>query len=188
MWQSLSFGANYKSAYCMAVCPAGEDVIRGFLPNKKAFVDGVVRPLKERPEPIYVVRGTNAERVARKNPHKEVRHVRNPTRIGSIDGFVSGARVRFDSDRAKGLELCIQFQFTGPEARAVTVKIAGGELTVADGLIGEPRLQVTVDSRLWIRLANRELSPLATVWAVLTRKLKVRGQLRRLREFQACLV
>src|SRR5262245_18401786 len=27
LWQSLSFGANYKSAYCMAVCPAGEDVI-----------------------------------------------------------------------------------------------------------------------------------------------------------------
>jgi hypothetical protein len=28
MWQSLSFGANYKLAYCMAVCPAGDDVIR----------------------------------------------------------------------------------------------------------------------------------------------------------------
>jgi formate hydrogenlyase subunit 6/NADH:ubiquinone oxidoreductase subunit I len=27
MWQSLAFGANYKAAYCMAVCPAGEDVI-----------------------------------------------------------------------------------------------------------------------------------------------------------------
>ncbi|MGC2427277.1 MAG: hypothetical protein WA421_09590 [Nitrososphaeraceae archaeon] len=26
-WQSLSFGAQYKSAYCMAVCPAGEDLI-----------------------------------------------------------------------------------------------------------------------------------------------------------------
>ena len=23
MWQSLSFGANYKAAYCLAVCPAG---------------------------------------------------------------------------------------------------------------------------------------------------------------------
>ena len=27
MRQSLSFGANYKAAYCVAVCPAGEDVI-----------------------------------------------------------------------------------------------------------------------------------------------------------------
>ena len=24
MWQSLSFKADYKAAYCMAVCPAGE--------------------------------------------------------------------------------------------------------------------------------------------------------------------
>ena len=31
-WQSLAFGANYKAAYCMAVCPAGEDVI-GPLPR-----------------------------------------------------------------------------------------------------------------------------------------------------------
>ena len=25
LWQSLSFGANYKAAYCIAACPAGED-------------------------------------------------------------------------------------------------------------------------------------------------------------------
>src|SRR3954471_20819571 len=40
MWQSLSFGANYKAAYCMAVCPAGEDVIAPFLTNRKQFLDG----------------------------------------------------------------------------------------------------------------------------------------------------
>jgi ferredoxin len=26
MWQSLSFKANYKAAYCLAVCPVGEEV------------------------------------------------------------------------------------------------------------------------------------------------------------------
>jgi hypothetical protein len=31
MWQSLTYGANYKSAYCIAVCPAGEDVIGPYL-------------------------------------------------------------------------------------------------------------------------------------------------------------
>ena len=31
MWQSLSFGANYKAAYCLSVCPAGEEVIGPFL-------------------------------------------------------------------------------------------------------------------------------------------------------------
>jgi ferredoxin len=31
MWQSLSFGASYKAAYCIAVCPAGADVIGPYL-------------------------------------------------------------------------------------------------------------------------------------------------------------
>ena len=34
MWQSLSFGANYKAAYCLSVCPAGEDVIGPYLTDK----------------------------------------------------------------------------------------------------------------------------------------------------------
>ena len=48
MWQSLSFGANYKAAYCLAVCPAGEDVIAPFLADRKAHLKEVVRPLKRR--------------------------------------------------------------------------------------------------------------------------------------------
>jgi NAD-dependent dihydropyrimidine dehydrogenase PreA subunit len=31
IWQSLGFGPNYKAAYCMAACPAGDDVIGPFL-------------------------------------------------------------------------------------------------------------------------------------------------------------
>ena len=31
MWQSLSFKPNYKAAYCLAVCPAGEEVIEPYL-------------------------------------------------------------------------------------------------------------------------------------------------------------
>jgi NAD-dependent dihydropyrimidine dehydrogenase PreA subunit len=37
MWQSLSYSPNYKSAYCLAVCPAGEDVIGPFLDNRKVI-------------------------------------------------------------------------------------------------------------------------------------------------------
>ena len=40
MWQSLSHGANYKSAYCMAVCPAGEDVIGPYLQDKQRHLTG----------------------------------------------------------------------------------------------------------------------------------------------------
>src|SRR5258707_15485023 len=50
MWQSLGFGPNYKAAYCMAVCPAGEDVIGEYLNSKKEFTDEVVRPLQAKKE------------------------------------------------------------------------------------------------------------------------------------------
>src|SRR5438045_9290250 len=59
-WQSLAFGANYKAAYCMAVCPAGEDVIGPYLASKKDFADDVMRPLQAKREPVYVVRGSDA--------------------------------------------------------------------------------------------------------------------------------
>ena len=61
MWQSLSFGPNYKAAYCVAACPAGEDVILPFLRNKAGFIKEIVRPLQEKVEPVYVIKGSDAE-------------------------------------------------------------------------------------------------------------------------------
>lgn len=52
VWQSLSYGANYKAAYCLAVCPAGEDVIAPFLQNRKVFTAEVVKPLQDKPETV----------------------------------------------------------------------------------------------------------------------------------------
>ena len=43
-WQSLAFGPNYKAAYCLAVCPAGEDVIGPFLTDRPAFLKNTLRP------------------------------------------------------------------------------------------------------------------------------------------------
>ncbi len=61
MWQSLSFKANYKAAYCLAVCPAGEDVIGPYLDDRKAHMSTVVAPLRDREEPVYVLPGGDAE-------------------------------------------------------------------------------------------------------------------------------
>ena len=46
MWQSLSHGANYKAAYCMAVCPAGEDVIGTYLADRARHIQEIVKPLQ----------------------------------------------------------------------------------------------------------------------------------------------
>ena len=76
MWQSLSFGANYKAAYCLAVCPAGEDVIGPFLTdNRRAHLQRKsCDRLQEKEETIYVVTG-RTPRIARGStfPHKTQR-------------------------------------------------------------------------------------------------------------------
>ncbi|MET8652620.1 4Fe-4S binding protein [Nocardia aurea] len=78
MWQSLSFKPNYKAGYCMAVCPAGEDVIGAYLDDRKSHLDEVVRPLQNTEEPVYVLPGSAAEEhVTRRFPHKTAKPVTN---------------------------------------------------------------------------------------------------------------
>ncbi|WP_430522794.1 epoxyqueuosine reductase [Mycolicibacterium poriferae] len=76
MWQSLSFKANYKAAYCLAVCPAGEDVIEPYLEDRKGFMDLVLKPLQDKVETLYVLPNSDAEQHARRRyPHKPVKTV-----------------------------------------------------------------------------------------------------------------
>jgi epoxyqueuosine reductase len=82
-YQRVSPGENvakqhrqYRSGYCVSVCPAGEDVIGPFLADRKKHLHEVVRPLQEKPEYVYVAPGSNAEAHARKHfPHKTLRLV-----------------------------------------------------------------------------------------------------------------
>jgi hypothetical protein len=76
MWQSLSFKPNYKAAYCLAVCPAGEDVIEPYLDNRKGFMDLVLKPLQDKKETLYVLPNSTAKEYAeRRYPHKPVKVV-----------------------------------------------------------------------------------------------------------------
>ena len=60
-WQSLSFGPNYKSAYCLAVCPAGEEVLGSYLDDKRRHFQQVVKPLQQKEETVFVLAGSDAE-------------------------------------------------------------------------------------------------------------------------------
>jgi len=75
MWQSLMFRMSYRCSYCVAVCPAGEDVKPRYLCNKSAYVKEILKPLQEKVEPVYVKAGSKAEEAAGRNPHKEVKKV-----------------------------------------------------------------------------------------------------------------
>jgi Fe-S-cluster-containing hydrogenase component 2 len=76
MWQSLSFKPNYKAAYCLAVCPAGEEVIEPYLDDRKEFMDRVLKPLQDKRETLYVLPNSAAKAYAEKRfPHKPVKVV-----------------------------------------------------------------------------------------------------------------
>lgn len=80
MWQSLMFRMSYRCGYCMAVCPAGEEVKPVYLENKKEHVERILKPLRDRQERIYVTAGSRAEAKARRNASKEVMIVKGMAR------------------------------------------------------------------------------------------------------------
>ena len=124
MWQSLSHGANYKSAYCMAVCPAGEDVIGPYLQDPQRHLTEVVKPLQERAEPVYVVPGSDAEAIARRKfKNKTVKPVSNGLRPRSIEGLLNFMPYVFQPNQSRGLDATFHFTFTGTEEREITVRI-----------------------------------------------------------------
>lgn len=183
MWQSLSFGANYKAAYCLSVCPAGEDVLTPFLDDRPVFLAEIVKPLQQKQETIYVVPGSDAdEYVSRAFPRKTKRHV-NGIRPTTIAGFLDTMHVVFQTGRSKGIDAVYHMIFTGREQAEATVTIQRQTLSVQRGLIGKPDCTVTADSRAWLGFLRKERS---IVWALLTGQIRVRGGLGRFQAFGRC--
>jgi epoxyqueuosine reductase QueG len=184
MWQSLAFGPNYKAAYCLAVCPAGEDVIGAYRESKKNFLRAFVDPLTEKVEDIYVTLGSDAEDyVRRRFPHKPIRRVGATLRPTSVDGFLASLRHVFQRNKAAGLDAVYHFVFTGAQRREATVAIARRRISVEGGLIGAPNLTVTADGATWVRFLRKEASlPLA----LLSGRIRLRGDPRLLLAFGRC--
>jgi Fe-S-cluster-containing hydrogenase component 2 len=183
-WQSLAFGPNYKAAYCMAVCPAGEDVISFYKQSKKDFTAEVVRPLQEKVETLYVLPGSDAEAHARKRyPHKPLRHVPNSLRPRNLQTLLQGMPLSFQRGAAGGLDATYHFTFTGSESATVTIVIRAGTISVAKGLHGEPNLRVTADTATWLGFLAKEKG---LPRALLTRRIKLRGNPKWLLAFGKC--
>ncbi len=184
VWQSLSFGANYKAAYCLAVCPAGEDVLAPFLQDRKGFVAETVRPLQDKVEPVYVVKGSDAEAHVRKRfPHKRPRLVHNGLAPQSIALFLRFLPIAFQREQAAGLNATFHFRFAGDEQTEATVIIRDKTVRVESGLQGTADMLVRADARTWIRILNRETT---IVWALLRRKIRLRGSPKWLLAFSKC--
>ena len=184
VWQSLAFGPQYKAAYCVSVCPAGEDVLGPWLDDRREHLHTVVKPLQDKVEPVYVVAGSDAEaHVRRRFPHKAVRRVGNGIRPASIDGFVLGLPLLFQRGAADGLDATFHFRFTGAERRAVTVVVRDGGCTVTEGHHGDADLRVTADAATWLAFLGGRAG---LVGALLRRRIRLRGSPRLLLAFGRC--
>jgi ferredoxin len=184
IWQSLAFGPNYKAAYCMAVCPAGEDVIGPFLESRRGHLDRVVRPLQAKVEPVYVVAGSDAERHVKKRfPHKVIRRVRNGLRVRSVKALAGALPRVFQPGAAGDLAATFNFVFRGREDLELCVVIREGTIQVSQGLAAEAELTVDADSETWIGFLAKERSIL---WALATRRVRVKGPLSLLQAFGRC--
>ena len=184
MWMSLGFGPNYKAAYCLAVCPAGDDVIGPFQRDRPEFVQQVLKPLQQKLETVYVVPGSDAEAIVTKRfPHKKATRVRGSLHPRSIAGFLKGMRHTFQRQQSAGLNAIFHFTFTGKEPQQATVEIRDGTLTVLEGHQGRADLVLTSDSQTWLGFIARERSLL---WALLRRKIRIKGSPRLLLAFGKC--
>lgn len=184
MWASLSFGANYKAAYCLSVCPAGEDVIAPWLTDRKTFIDETLRPLQAKQENVYVIPGSDAaEHVEKRFPNKTRRFVRGSLHPDSIEGFLKYMPLQFQRGQAKGLSATYHFSFTGKEVAKATVRIADQTLHIETGHVGTPQLRVTADSEIWIGFLKRERS---LFWALLTMRIRLWGSPLWLLKFGRC--
>jgi ferredoxin len=185
MWQSLSFGANYKAAYCMAVCPAGEDVIAPFLNNRTQFLDDVVKPLQNKPETIYVIPDSDAEDyVARRFPQKRTKRVSNGLAgQGTIRSFLRGLSFVFQAGKSEGLDATYHFTFTGKEELKATVVIRDKKLHLSEGHTGKANLRITADTETWLRFLRKEAN---LVWALLRHRIRIHGSPKLLLAFARC--
>ncbi|MEI8019263.1 MAG: SCP2 sterol-binding domain-containing protein [Schlesneria sp.] len=183
-WQSLAFGPNYKAAYCLSVCPAGDDVIGPFKADRKEFLNEIVKPLLDKEETIYVVPKSDAEdHVKKRFPHKKVKQVRGSLLPRTIKGFLSGMSYTFQRGQSAGLNAVYHLTFTGKEPHIATVVIKDKTIQVTDGHEGKADLQLTADSETWLGFLAKERSLL---WAFLRRKIRIKGSPRLLVAFGKC--
>jgi epoxyqueuosine reductase QueG len=184
-WQSLTYGYAYRCSHCMAVCPAGEENVKSYTSDKKRYFQEIVKPLKSKQEPVYVIEGTPAEHAARRNENKDIHFVKNTIRPTSIPTFLFGTKLLFNPEQAKSLKMALNFVFTGKEETEAAISISDGSVSVEEGLLEKADLNVRVDSEAWIKIVNEEMSPLR---ALITGKMKVKGNPANLRKFKKCIL
>ncbi len=151
MWQSLSFKPSYKAAYCISVCPAGEDVISPYLDDRVGFAERHVKPLQETSETIYVLPNSDAESlVPSRFPAKSVKQVRWNVGANDIFSYLFNITLTFQRRKAGRLNATYHLHLTGDMPLEATIVIANRRIEVEFGLTGDPDLTIETKAETWM--------------------------------------
>src|SRR5262249_25164550 len=117
-------------------------------------------------------------------PHKQIKRVGNSlNRLRSIQSLLNVLPLTFQRSRSKGIDATYHFTFTGGEERRATVTIRNEKLEVTDGHVGDANISVTADSQTWLGFLAKERN---LVWALLTRRIRIKGSPKLLLAFGKC--
>jgi len=184
MWQNLSIGTQTRCDRCMSVCSAGQEAIGEYLNSRKDYNQRYVKKFKDIEEIIYVVKGSDAEQhVTTKFLSKKIKRISNGIRPNSAQMFLESLPLIFQRNQSEGLDAIYHFTFTGEENLKGTVIIRNKTVKVQDGLVDQPDLQMTADSRTWTDFLAQEKN---LVWAIFTRKIRLKGSPMLLKKFAKC--
>jgi hypothetical protein len=133
---------------------------------------------------VYVVPGSDAEAyVSKRFPHKRLRRVGGGRRPKSIRSFLFLLPHVFQRHASAGLDATYHFKFTGEEPAEATVIIRGELIRVEPGYVGTADLRIIADSRTWLGFLAKERN---LVWALIRRKIRLKGSPRLLVAFGRC--
>ena len=99
----------------------------------------------------------------------------------TIPESFQGLQTAFLPDRASTVNKTIQFDFSGAEPGTWRLTVANGTLSYAQEAAERPDATAIVDSEDWLKLLRGELNPMT---AVLSGKLKIKGDMTLLAQFQ----
>ncbi len=95
--------------------------------------------------------------------------------FGSVQDYFDTLEARFQADKADGVEAVIQWNIAGPKGGDWHVLVKDGGFELQSGSHTDPSVAIAISDDNWVKLINGDLNgPMA----VMTRKMKVNGNIR----------
>lgn len=184
MWQSLSFKPSYKAAFCLAVCPAGDDVLSPFLEDRTAYVERYVKPLQDKKEDVYVLDGSDAQEILKERfPNKRAKVISWTHLDPSGPNLLFTMQLNFQRRKSRGLTGTFHFNFEGRRNVSGTLRVAEQTLEVEFGLHGTPDTVITLPGTSWIDLLARSTT---VEGEIESQRIRCEGSIDKLKQLLTC--